>query len=278
MSKAAQDILGHVETLVGDAGKAPPAAFQPTIDPFLIGLYDSTLSGWYRAEQKELFLGFPISPEDVVLDVGCGDGGNMNLCADIGAHVILADIDANEIAIGKERLSKSNARKLEAYVTDSDPLPLRDGTASRVVCMETLEHVDDPAQIMAELVRVGQKGALYLLTVPDPVAENLQKPLAAPYYWQKPNHLRIFEREEFAKLVTDAGLVIENRYYYGFYWSIWWLLFWQCDVPVDAPYHPVLDNWAQTWKALLDSKNGLRTKRILDRFLPKHQIILARKP
>jgi SAM-dependent methyltransferase len=277
---ADRDILDQVKALAQGQGPARACAMDSSkrIDPFVLGLNDATLSGWYRDAQNELFIGFPISAEDVVLDVGCGDGGNIGFCAYRGAHVILADIDPKQITAAEARLKDSNARKIEAYVTDSDPLPLRDGTASRVICMETLEHVDDPAQVMSELVRVGKKNARYLLTVPDPVGENLQKHLAPSLYFEKPNHVRIFEREAFGALVENAGLVIESRYYDGFYWTIWWILFWQCNVQLDAPEHPVLDNWARTWKALLDTKNGLRTKRILDRFMPKHQVIVAHKP
>lgn len=56
---------------------------------------------------------------------------------------------------------------------------------------------------MAELVRVGQPGAQYLLTVPDPVAETVQKNLAPDSYFQKPNHIRIFQRDEFEQLVRS---------------------------------------------------------------------------
>ncbi|WP_215199644.1 methyltransferase domain-containing protein, partial [Escherichia coli] len=45
--------------------------------------------------------------------------------------------------------------ELECLVSDCDPLPLADATATRVVSTEVIEHVDDPRQFLAELVRVG---------------------------------------------------------------------------------------------------------------------------
>jgi SAM-dependent methyltransferase len=255
------------------------AATCGVVDPFMLGLHDAMLSGWYNEEQGELLTGFPISAEDVALDVGCGDGGAMNFCAKRGAHVILADIDADRLAKARDWLLTTKARAVEAHATDADPLPLADATATRVVCMEVLEHVDDPATFIAELVRVGKPGALYLLTVPDPVQEEMQKFLAPHHYFEKPNHIRIFQREDFADLVRGSGLVIERRYYYGFFWAVWWLLFWQCDIPFNGtPRHPILDNWARTWAAVLASKDGLRTKRLFDRLMPKNQVIIARKP
>ncbi|WP_246542163.1 class I SAM-dependent methyltransferase [Collimonas antrihumi] len=253
----------------------PPAA---AIDSFHVGLRDALESGWYLHESSELYRGFVISAEDVVLDIGCGDGGNSLFCANHGAHVIVADIDAAKVESTMQRLVETPARLVQGLVGDANPLKLEDGIASKVVCMEVLEHVDDTAQFLSELARVGKSGAHYLLSVPDPVQETLQKGLAPPWYFEKPNHIRIIQRDEFEKMVTDAGLVIERHEYFGFYWSVWWLFFWNCKVDLSNASHPLLDNWAKTWEALLDTPNGEQVMRVLNDFMPKSQIIIARKP
>jgi SAM-dependent methyltransferase len=278
------DALALIEDLTRRATEEPEAmaalsALGAHVDPFNLGLHDAMLSGWYNDTAGELMASFPVGPDDVVLDVGCGDGGAMNFCARRGAQIILADLDAERIARAAEWIANNTGQHAEFHVTDANPLPLADSIASRVVCMEVLEHVDDPAVTLAELVRVGRPGALYLLTAPDPVAEKLQRHLAPEHYFRKPNHVRIFERTEFEILVSGAGLTVEHRYYYGFYWAVWWLLFWQCDVPFSRDLrHPILDNWARTWSAVLAGRDGLKTKRLMDRFMPKSQVIVARKP
>ena len=256
----------------------PPASMPSGLGATEVGLYDSVLSGWYQADTNELFRGIPISAEDIVLDLGCGDGGSLLFCARRGAHVIGIDVDSDAIESMKARLAETPARAQEFHLTGSLPLPLADESVTRVICTEVLEHVDDPAEIVRELVRVGKPGARYLITVPDTLQENLQKQVAPDIYFQKPNHIRIFERAEFAKVVSDAGLVIEEHTGFGFYWSIWFAMFWSCEVDFANPRHPVLDNWAQTWRAVLDSKNGLALKQKLDSFMPKSQLIVASKP
>jgi SAM-dependent methyltransferase len=248
------------------------------IDPFFLGLYDDVLSGWYNKETGELMTGFPVTPDDVVVDAGCGDGGVSNFCANRGAHVILCDVDAGKIQKALDRLSKTPARKLEAHVTDANPLPLADGTATRVICTEVLEHVDDPAAFMAELLRIGRPGALYLITVPGTQQEKLHKRLAPPSYFEKPNHIRIFEPEAIEALIEGAGLTIEHRTSHGFFWSLWWLMFWQTGIPLGETGHPSLEAWAQTWTEILNGKDGLRIKQALDSVLPKAQVFVARKP
>jgi len=247
-------------------------------DSFHIGLRDALASGWYLHNSSELYRGFFISAEDVVLDIGCGDGGNSLFCANHGAHVIVADIDADKVESTIQRLAQTPARLVQGVVGDANPLLLEDGIASKVICMEVLEHVDDTAQFLSELARVGKSGAHYLLSVPDPVQETLQKGVAPASYFEKPNHIRIIQRDEFEKMVTDAGLVVERHEYYGFYWSVWWLFFWICKVDLSNASHPLLDNWAKTWEALMDTPNGEHVRQALNDFMPKSQVIIARKP
>jgi len=239
---------------------------------------DAALSGWFKNETGELIEGFKICPEDVVLDAGCGENPSLHFCAKQGAEVIFADIDAQKVAAMKKMLEGSLARSVTALVSDACSLPLKDVSVSKIIAMEILEHVDDPGALLKELVRVGKPGAQYLITVPDPVVETLQKELAPPVYFEKPNHIRIIGRKEFEQLVVDAGLVVEQHRYYGFYDSICWIFFWVCNQELSPPWHPLLESWTKTWTLLLETQDGPRVKRVLDNFLPKSQAIIARKP
>lgn len=256
----------------------PVAAVASKVDPYMLGLYDAKLSGWFNQQTNELFKGFAVSADDTLLDVGCGDGGNVHFCGMRGAKIIIADIDAGKVDATRQLLSDTPAREVECHVTDCNPLPIADATATRVVSTEVIEHVDDPAQFLAELVRVGKPGAMYLLSVPHPSSEELQKDIAAPEYFQKPNHIRIISEEQFKAMVTEAGLEIVSHTQYGFYWSMWMLLFWEAKVDFSNPDHPLLDHWAETWQAVLDSPRGAQIKQALDAVVAKSQVIIARKP
>ena len=255
-----------------EALEPPPKAVLDTT------LTDTYLSGWFHHETNELFEGFVINPEDSILDIGCGDGPFAHFCAERGAEVIFADIDAAKVAAVSEMLKHSKARAIVPLVTDAKPIPLADNRVNKVIAMEVLEHVENPQDFMRELVRVAKPGSLFLLTVPDPVGENVQRTLAPPSYFEPPNHIRVFERDEFERLVVDAGLVIERRTSYGFYWSLWWFFFWTCKQDLAPPWHPVLESWTHTWNLLLNTPDGPRIKRALDDAMPKSQAIIARKP
>jgi len=156
--------------------------------------------------------------------------------------------------------------------------------------MEMLEHVDEPAEVLRELVRIGKPGALYLISVPDALSERVQMPFAPEQYFQRPNHIHIFEREEFAQLVTDAGLEILERSSYGFFWNLWMCMYWVCGEAVagtpeavshdcaQPPYFPILDDFTSVWGRLLTLPEAEPMRKALDAALPKSQIIIARKP
>lgn len=242
-----------------------------------VGLADARESGWYKKDTGELIEGFQIVADDTLLDVGCGDGPASRFAAGCGAEIICADIEAEKVEQVKAKLAKSRARAYRGLVTDSNPIPLEDNSVSKIVAMEVMEHVPDTQRFLSELVRVGQPGAQYLITVPDPVAESIQKKVAPPAYWASPNHLHVFQREELDDLIRGAGLTIERRTRYSFYWSMWWVMFWAADQEFGEPEAPLLANWTATWYELMQSEKGEAVRNALDDFMPKSQVIVARK-
>jgi ubiquinone/menaquinone biosynthesis C-methylase UbiE len=255
------------------------ASAEPTSpDSNLLGLYDAILSGWFQNDSDELFTGIPISGDDVVLDAGCGEGGVVAFCARRGAHIIAVDMHQGTLDKARELLSTTAARKLEFHCSAADKLPVADGVASRILCTEVLEHVEDPARVIRELYRVGQPGALYLFSAPETLGEALLKNVGPESYFRAPNHVRVFDREAFAEVIKAGGLEIVSHTMTGFFWSVWWALYWGCKPDLSHPYHPVLDHWTMAWRALVDTELGLQLKHKLDDFMPKSQIVVARKP
>jgi SAM-dependent methyltransferase len=250
------------------------------VDPVRYGdvaLRDARRSGWYRAETRELFDGFPIAPSDTVIDVGCGEGENAGFYARFAARTIAVDIDPKKIAAAEERLRSVGATNYRTIISDGNPLPIESATADKIVCTEVLEHVPDTAQFMRELVRIGKPEALYLISVPDALSEQVLKRVSPPICFQEPNHIRVIGRDEFERMVTDAGLRVDKHAFYGFYWAIWHALVWKCNIDFDHGRHPALDHWTRAWDAVLDLPEGQQCKNALDEAMPKSQIIIARK-
>lgn len=247
--------------------------------PSEVGLRDARLAGWYREDSGELFRGMPIGADDVVVDVGCGVGFNSAFCARHGATVHAVDNNPQMLREARAQLCLERAAGHTTLLSDANPLPLEDGMATRVICTEVLQHAEDPQRMLAELVRIGAPGALYLLSVPGALQERLQDAVLPPAWRDQPGAApRIIEREAFSRWVADAGLVVLEHTQNGFFWSLWWALFYGCDVELHDPAHPVLDHWTAAWSALLESQKGQQLKQQLDAFMPVSEIIVARKP
>ena len=61
-----------------------------------VGLRDGVLGGFYRNDTHEVFPGVYLSPEDLLVEVGCGSGGVLEFSQrDAGQIVASADASQN---------------------------------------------------------------------------------------------------------------------------------------------------------------------------------------
>ncbi|HET8871231.1 MAG TPA: class I SAM-dependent methyltransferase [Aquabacterium sp.] len=275
-----RDSLRKIRTQLGLRRRPEPAApIGPApINSRNVGFLDGLRKGWFNSDTHELFKGFPITSTDTVVDVGCGLGGHLRFCAKYASRSIGVDIDPSRVRATEQALREAGVANFQVIQSDGNPLPLESELATKVICTEVLEHVDDPRAAMRELVRVGKPGALYMLSVPGQLSEEILKQLAPAACFEKPNHIRVFSSDDFRQLVSEAGLEIEQHEFCGFYWAVWHAMIWKCGVDYDTGTHPVLEHWARTWEALSALPEGARCIQALDQALHKSQVIIARKP
>ena len=106
-----------------------------------------------------------IAPTDRVIDLGCGTGRHVLELSKIPADIIGADISRTDIRAGRYLLEIMRRRdEVKARVhwlqTAGERLPFKDGAFDRVICTETLEHVDDEHVLARELARVLKPGGI----------------------------------------------------------------------------------------------------------------------
>jgi len=97
----------------------------------------------------------------VVVDVGCGGGLLAEELAALGAQVIGVDPAAASIATARKHASAARL-DIDYRLGRGEQLPLGDGVADIVCCVDVLEHVADLDAVIAETARVLKPGALYV--------------------------------------------------------------------------------------------------------------------
>jgi SAM-dependent methyltransferase len=117
----------------------------------------------FMADEKRRSLDLlALGPSASVLDVGCGTGPELDALAEIvgsGGRVVGLERSGALIAFAQEReRGRDRAKPVELVQADAAALPFGDGEFDACRADRTLQHLDDPADALAEMVRVTRAG------------------------------------------------------------------------------------------------------------------------
>ncbi len=124
-------------------------------DPIALLRAESQLRNPWVAGHVERAFG---SRKCAVLDIGCGGGFLSNHLARLGHRVTGLDAARESLAVAS---AHDVTRTVRYDCGDATALPYRTGAFDVVCAMDFLEHVDDPAQVIAEAARVLAPSGLF---------------------------------------------------------------------------------------------------------------------
>jgi len=138
-----------------ETGPPPPAA-APLADREWEAMRE------YRGRAPEPLASFvhDLAPAASALDLGCGDG---RLTVELRARAVTA-ADVSLVA-----LKRARRRLPQATIVLLEPgrrLPFEDETFELVLCADTIQEVQDVAQLVADVKRVLAPGGMLALTTP----------------------------------------------------------------------------------------------------------------
>jgi ubiquinone/menaquinone biosynthesis C-methylase UbiE len=103
-----------------------------------------------------------------VLDLGCGPGTDLGQLADkVGDQGSVVGIDRDPVMVEQARLRTAAYQNVEVRTGDAHALPLEDACVDRARTDRVLQHLEDPAQALAELRRVVRPGGVLGMAEPD---------------------------------------------------------------------------------------------------------------
>lgn len=136
-----------------------------------------------------------------LVEIGCGDGA---LLAQLrGLADVLDGFELSAPAAALARRAVPEARRIEAY--DGAHVPARDGEYGLAVLSHVLEHVPDPAALLAEAARLAP---WVLVEVPLEANRSAARP-GKRAEAARIGHLHAFDRAAVHALAAGAGLRVE---------------------------------------------------------------------
>jgi ubiquinone/menaquinone biosynthesis C-methylase UbiE len=174
---------------------------EETIEPG-----ERSIAGFRLAEALRL-----LPSHGRVLEVGCGAGRFLRAVSEARPELALTGVDVSRSALATlARLAPA----IETRVAAPARLPARDAEFDAVLMLDVLEHVDDPAGMLAEIRRVLAPGGVLHAHVPcDGDPRSLWRWLpgqSGARAWKRRfgGHIQRFRRRELLALIEATGFEI----------------------------------------------------------------------
>ena len=118
-----------------------------------------------------------VQPDDKILEVGFGNGANLELLATRASNGHVTGVEVSETAL--EMASKKNAEAISEgrvglhLVAPGAALPVDEAVVDKACTVATMYVIEDPAAVFNEMYRVLKPGGLAAVTFP--VRENFMR-------------------------------------------------------------------------------------------------------
>jgi SAM-dependent methyltransferase len=156
-----------------------------------------------------------ISKDDLVLDVGCGTGLAPFILSKHAKEVIGIDISKPLIEFLNENLKLANARFLVADATKK-PFDFFLATFNKCICIDVLEHVENPLASLEYIHKVLKPGGTAAITFPINKLEHGRN-----HFTLEDVHnllakvdmradIRVFKQSKFGSLIGSVPKVVEK--------------------------------------------------------------------
>lgn len=149
----------------------------------------------------------PLRPESF-LDAGCGEGETLERLKPLLPRRISAfDLNSDSVQFTKMRHPEADVQRLNIFA-----LPFQPDSFDVVVCLEVLEHLDNPKGALRELLRVSRRDVI--VSVPHEPWFRLGSLLRCKYlknFGNHPEHIQQFNPVSLRGMVAEQADVVEVR-------------------------------------------------------------------
>ncbi len=175
--------------------------------------YEIKPADYYDGVRKDVL---PLVPKHAarVLEIGCSEGNTLAYLKDHGYCDWTCGVDlfAEAIELAKHKVDAAYQGNIEAM-----SLPIEPESIDLILCLDVLEHLVNPQQVIAALHQLLVPGGKIIASIPNVRHYSASLPLFFQNKWEyKSNgvldntHLRFFVKDTAIDLMQSSGLTM-NR-------------------------------------------------------------------
>ena len=156
---------------------------------------------WYKSYLK---------PTDIILDLGCGTGRDLQIASRKVKKAIGVDIDKKQIRNVTGEVLRKKLSNIKFLITDvNKKLPFKDNSFDKVVVSDVLEHLDNRNLAIDEVVRVlKNRGLLFLVTDNPNTSWKKHQKRHGLFYYADPDHKYEYPKEEILRILKSKKFSI----------------------------------------------------------------------
>jgi SAM-dependent methyltransferase len=149
------------------------------------------------------------------LDAGCGNGVFSIYAARQGNEVLAASFSPSELDSARRRADLLGVRGISFQTLDLREIEDRRGELGRfdqIICLETLEHMDDDAGLVKSLAALLEPGGRLLISTPFDGHRPLYSEVSDPSGAEDGSHVRYgYSLVRLRALVDEADLQVQSE-------------------------------------------------------------------
>jgi ubiquinone/menaquinone biosynthesis C-methylase UbiE len=100
-------------------------------------------------------------PDDIILDVGCGDGYQISYILGRASRIIGIDLSRARLENARKRI-----RGADLVRASSEQTPFRQQIFDKATCLELLEHLSNPSVTLQEIESILKEDGILVVSVP----------------------------------------------------------------------------------------------------------------
>lgn len=160
-----------------------------------------------------------IQKSDKVIEIGC-EGGYLLKKMPSAQEVVGLDIARNALEDARNFVKSD---KIKFVCADASNIPFEDFYFDKVICSQTLEHVDNPDRVVKEMFRIVKPGGIVVISVPNEKVLSIFKKLFVKiglFNLLFPNleprssswHIQNFNKRDICKILNKYFIIQRFKY------------------------------------------------------------------